>query len=596
MTHRNVTSVRFVLATTALLTLLAVTADATTITIVSGDSPGEGLEDTTPAAPVGGNPGTTRGAQRLNAFQAAADIWAGILPSSVPITVLARFNPLGCGSSGVLGNGGPSTLHLNFAGAPRADTLYPQALANKFAGIDLDPGTDDIRLTFNSDIGAPGCMISFYLGLDGAAGTGQFDLLSVALHELGHGLGFGAQYNVATGAKNAGFDDIFMIGLEDHSTTKFFPDMTDAERVTAATDTGDLHWAGPVTVASSGFLTSGRHASGHVEMYAPATLQLGSSVSHFSTSLTPNQLMEPIYTTALHDVGLSTAVLVDIGWGGCGDTNIDAGEQCDDGNVLDGDCCSSTCQFEGAAAPCDDGDACSSGDACDGAGTCVSTPVGDGGACSDGDPCTFGETCTSDVCGGGTAYSCPLCEACDGSGTCADVPQTTPACHLTTIAHKAALAIADKTPDTGDAVAFKWSGQATTLPEFGNPVAVDDYALCIYAGPTPTLIFRALAPAGGLCTGKSCWVAGKGVKYKDKDATPDGVLSIGLKPGPNPKAKAAVKSRGVNLTGRPFGLPTTPLAPAPVRVQLQSGNGQCWQATFSTFGKNVAGSFKAKSD
>jgi len=38
------------------------------------------------------------------------------------------------------------------------------------------------------------------------------------------------------------------------------------------------------------------------------------------------------------------------GEGCCGDTEIDAVEQCDDGNVADGDCCSSSCQIE--APPC----------------------------------------------------------------------------------------------------------------------------------------------------------------------------------------------------------------------------------------------------
>ena len=36
----------------------------------------------------------------------------------------------------------------------------------------------------------------------------------------------------------------------------------------------------------------------------------------------------------------------------CGDGTIDAGEQCDDSNTNDGDCCSSTCQFETAGTVC----------------------------------------------------------------------------------------------------------------------------------------------------------------------------------------------------------------------------------------------------
>ena len=86
----------------------------------------------------------------------------------------------------------------------------------------------------------------------------------------------------------------------------------------------------------------------------------------------------------------------------CGDGILQGGESCDDGNGLDGDCCSSTCSFETFGATCvDDGDACTS-DTCDGAGTCVHTPLSEGATCEDGNPCTTGETCMAGVCEGGT--------------------------------------------------------------------------------------------------------------------------------------------------------------------------------------------------
>ncbi|MCA9655323.1 MAG: DUF4215 domain-containing protein [Myxococcales bacterium] len=49
---------------------------------------------------------------------------------------------------------------------------------------------------------------------------------------------------------------------------------------------------------------------------------------------------------------------------GCGDGVVDAGEECDDGNVFDGDGCSSQCLMEGT----DDGDPSSSGDDSGGGG------------------------------------------------------------------------------------------------------------------------------------------------------------------------------------------------------------------------------------
>src|SRR5262245_54743017 len=92
----------------SLLLAVATTAQAAaTITILNNDAAGEGFNDPTVAAPVGGNAGTTLGQQRLIAFQNAADIWGAQLNSTVPITILANFDPLPCNeTSAVLGSAG----------------------------------------------------------------------------------------------------------------------------------------------------------------------------------------------------------------------------------------------------------------------------------------------------------------------------------------------------------------------------------------------------------------------------------------------------------------------------------------------------------
>jgi hypothetical protein len=192
------------------LTLAAVVpaARATTITIVNGDGAGEGLNDPTAVSPVGGNPGTTLGAQRLNALQEAANIWATLLNSSQPILVTATFDSLPCSSSSArLGQAGPHTYAHDFVGAPIASTWYPIALANALAQMDLDPGINDIDAMFNSDFGFS-CAFNgaFYLGFDAAGPGGDSDLVTVALHELGHGLGFLSLVNTTSGAKPSGLD------------------------------------------------------------------------------------------------------------------------------------------------------------------------------------------------------------------------------------------------------------------------------------------------------------------------------------------------------------------------------------------------------
>ena len=409
------------LAITALTACTVTSASAATLTIVNLDPAGVGLNDPTPATPVGGNTGTTKGEQAQIVFNRAAEIWGGILDSPVEIRVGSSFAALSCtASSGTLGSAGPNTAHRDFANAPRSGTWYSQALANSLAGTDLSPTSDDINMQFNGDLGTTGCLetLSWYMGLDSAAPANSISLLAVALHEQGHGLGFLSFVALSNGAEFNGLPDTYSHNLEDHSTGLLYPQMTDAQRVTASTDTGDLHWIGANVVGASGILSAGVDPNGHVEMYAPNPVQGGSSVSHFSNALTPNELMEPSYTGPELDPRLAVDLLVDTGWrlfdSTCGNGVIDAGEQCDDANTISGDCCSASCQLEAAGSTCtDDGDACTA-DTCDGSGVCTHNAVPNGTACDDGVACTTGETCQAGVCTAGA----PPCD--DGESCTAD--------------------------------------------------------------------------------------------------------------------------------------------------------------------------------
>jgi hypothetical protein len=289
---------------------------AATFVVINNDGAGEGFNDPTAAAPVGGNTGTTIGQQRLIAFQAAADIWGARLFSSVPIRVGAQFNPLSCTAfSGTLGFAGPTNIFSDFSGAPVANTWYAVALANARHGSDLDAG-DDISAQFNSNIGTPGCLETsgWYYGLDSSPPGNLIDFVSVLIHELGHGLGFLTFVDLTTGAKAGGFNDAFMLNLENHGASPSdYPSMSNAQRVAASTSTGNLHWTGANVRAASGVLSAGK-VGDHVRMFAPNPQQSGSSVSHWDTALTPNQVMEPNYTQALHSPNLELPLFQDIGW------------------------------------------------------------------------------------------------------------------------------------------------------------------------------------------------------------------------------------------------------------------------------------------
>ena len=250
---------RHTIAALALSLTLAGGSHAATITIVNQDGAGEGFNDPTPAAPVGGNPGTTIGAQRLFVFNYAAGIWGALLPSAVEIKVNAKFDPQDCTASGaVLGSTSAGSSHRNFANAPFADTWYQQSLANRLAEFDLNPTVNDMNITFNSNIGAtptPSCPFCWYYGVDGNEGT-CVELLPVVLHEIGHGLGFatitlaGVQMGTPPGPH---VYDRFLYDLDQDMHWNEMP--ADGQRGASAVNCQRLVWDGAcVTSAAPGRL------------------------------------------------------------------------------------------------------------------------------------------------------------------------------------------------------------------------------------------------------------------------------------------------------------------------------------------------------
>jgi len=180
----------------------------------------------------------------------------------------------------------------------------------------------------------------------------------------------------------------------------------------------------------------------------------------------------------------------------------------------------------------------------------------------------------------------------DGGGTgepesspCDEIPLT--GCAVTVQPGKAQLVLNDKSPDSRDGLLWKWvKGEQTDPGDFGNLMATDSLALCVYdeSAEAPMLIFDAAIPANASCSSgsaeKPCWrgageqAGGYGqYKYRNRARTPDGIEQAVLKSGSDGKAKLIIKGKGENLD-----LPVLPLD-LPVRVQLQAGTGSCWEAT-----------------
>lgn len=267
------TAARSLIAAACALTCLA--AEAATIKIQSRDPAGYGFNDPTPVAPIGGNMGTTLGEQRMIVYRHVADIWEKNLESNVEIVVSAGWQDLTCtANSATLGSASAYNLWHSFPGG-KPGTWYPQALANKIAGVNLSAGQPDdgsgygnvdIKTQFNARLGQADCLAGsgFYLGLDGNEGT-QVDFAATLLHELGHGLGFSVMsVSTASGRRiNAeytaytddGLPSIWESFMYDNTAKKSWLNMTSAERKASAINPLQLAWTGPNAVASAAMLT-----------------------------------------------------------------------------------------------------------------------------------------------------------------------------------------------------------------------------------------------------------------------------------------------------------------------------------------------------
>ena len=190
------------------------------------------------------------GSQRRNAMRRAADVWQNVLSSPVPITVAARFSSLKCDDDGATLAQAGSTFAFKVPTSRFPNSWYPGPLAEALAGQDLsaqgNPGAADINVTFNTEVDN-GCLTSsntFYYGLDARAPSNQIAFVTVALHEIGHGLGFATFINSSTGAKFMGAPDVYSHFIRDNVIGKNWATLSAAQIAASATRSGDIVWDG----------------------------------------------------------------------------------------------------------------------------------------------------------------------------------------------------------------------------------------------------------------------------------------------------------------------------------------------------------------
>ena len=215
--------------------------------------------------------------------QTAIDVWAANFKSSVVISVDASWGR--SSSWGVLGSARPGSFFSGFTGAPDPSLWYPSALANALAGKDLDEANPEIVIQVNSS--AP-----WNLRGDGVPTSNEYDLQSVFLHELGHGLGF---------LSNDIYDPYFGFGSLDQPTPfdaylqtsdgRRLPDLPTPSQELATAFTTYLVWSGPLGISANGGVKP--------RMFTPARYESGSSTSHLDEATFSNSGIDSLMTPSL---------------------------------------------------------------------------------------------------------------------------------------------------------------------------------------------------------------------------------------------------------------------------------------------------------
>lgn len=243
------------------------------------------------------------------AYEKAMSIWSKYLYSSQPIRIKATWTSL---STGVLAVTGSTRIYKNFTNAPFQNIWYPVSLAEAISGKDLNEGDFEIEMKINSTM-------NWYFGVDSKSQAGKFDLITVILHEIAHGLGFSSSMKLVNSNTQgqygqSGSNYIYDMFLQNAGKIKltnsgvFGNPSTDLKGAL----TGNALYFG---------LRNSKYANSLPKLYAPSTYNDGSSISHFDESSypqgNPNSLMSPNVRSAEVNQApgdLLLRCLQDLGW------------------------------------------------------------------------------------------------------------------------------------------------------------------------------------------------------------------------------------------------------------------------------------------
>ncbi|MER0438142.1 T9SS type A sorting domain-containing protein [Emticicia sp. W12TSBA100-4] len=246
-------------------------------------------------------------------FEQAIVIWERYLISTQTIRIKATWSKTM--SNSVLAETGATRIYRSSTSTPNlpyANVWYPTPLAEALSGKELNSGDFDMTVTLNGNI-------NWYLGTDAKAQSGRYDMITVMLHEIAHGLGFSSSMSIINSDTQGQYG-------QSGSAYIFDIFMLDSQKV-KLTNTGV--YGNPSTGLKTSLTSNALYfglknpafANTLPRLYAPSPFKSGSSFSHFDESTytvgTPNSLMSPSVRAAEvnHNPGeLLLNCLNEMGW------------------------------------------------------------------------------------------------------------------------------------------------------------------------------------------------------------------------------------------------------------------------------------------
>lgn len=242
--------------------------------------------------------GTDVPTEVMSVMDYCTSVWSQYIATDVPINVSVSWQEL---KSNVNAYAKPTTFY-SFN-----DVYYPAALAEKIKGKNLNGNNPDIEVVINKNM-------DWSLDVNAIPAEKQYDLATTLIHELAHGLGIMGNIEEKTLESNDfPSPTIYDLFVCDSTMTPIVQCQTTPFSINNEVLCSDsLFWGGQFAYAYCGE---------HLELYAPAAFNSGSTVYHLHENRYPSgsgyELMTPVLRSSeiIHKPDVATVgMLADIGW------------------------------------------------------------------------------------------------------------------------------------------------------------------------------------------------------------------------------------------------------------------------------------------